>query len=132
MAVKKKAEKKINSKQKGKRGELEIAHFFQKHGYDARRSQQYAGINNDADVVGVPGIHLEIKRTEKLHLQAAMEQSISEARADEKPVVMHKKNHTKWLVTMPLIEWMDLYQAWEREQGKDGKNETDKNTEGTP
>lgn len=47
----------INSKDKGKRGERMAAAFFREHGYsDARRSQQYAGINNDADIVGVPGI----------------------------------------------------------------------------
>ena len=51
----------MNSRTKGKRGELEVAHLLKKYGYDARRGQQFAGINGDADVVGLPGIHLEIK-----------------------------------------------------------------------
>ena len=71
---------KINSKRKGKNGELEVAHFFKNYGFDARRSQQFAGMNGDADVVGVPFLHLEIKRTEKLNLDKAMEQSVRDAR----------------------------------------------------
>lgn len=104
----------MNSRSKGKRGELEAAHVLREYGYDARRSQQYAGINNDADVVGLPGIHLEIKRVEKLNIDSAMEQSIRDAAEGEIPVVMHRKNRAAWLVTMPLTEWMKLYQAWEK------------------
>ena len=103
----------MNSRNKGKRGELEIAHKLQKYGYDARRSQQYAGINNDADVVGLPGVHLEVKRVEKLNIDNAMEQAIRDKREGEKPVVMHRRNNKPWLVTMPLDEWMELYKAWE-------------------
>ena len=103
----------MNSKNKGKRGELEAAHLLKEYGYDARRGQQYAGINGDADVVGLPGIHIEVKRTEKLNIDTAMEQSINDARESEKPIVMHRKNRSKWLVTMPLDEWMELYKAWE-------------------
>ena len=32
------------SRNKGKRGELELAHVLQEHGFDARRGQQFAGI----------------------------------------------------------------------------------------
>jgi hypothetical protein len=64
----------MNSRNKGKRGELEAAHLLQKYGYDARRGQQFAGINGDADVVGLPGIHLEVKRVEKLNIENAVEQ----------------------------------------------------------
>lgn len=106
--------KPINSRQKGKRGELEIAHIMQGYGYDARRSQQYAGINSDADVVGVPGLHLEIKRVEALNLDKAMAQSIRDAREDEIPLVVHRKDRQEWRVTLSLEDFMELYQAWER------------------
>ena len=104
----------MNSRNKGKRGELEAAHLLRKYGYDARRSQQYAGINNDADVVGLPGIHIEVKRVEKLNLNDAVEQSGRDAKEDEKPIVLHRKNRQKWLVTMPFDEWIEMYQAWEK------------------
>ena len=106
--------RKMNSRNKGKRGELEAAHLLKKYGYDARRSQQYAGINNDADVVGLPGIHIEVKRVEKLNIDEALEQSIRDAKDEEIPVVMHRKNRTEWKVTMLFDDWMMLYKALEK------------------
>ena len=106
----------MNSRDKGKRGELEAAHLLKKYGYDARRGQQFSGANGDADVVGLPGIHLEVKRVEKLNIENAVEQSVSDAREGEKPAVLHRKNRRSWLVTMPFDEWIELYMAWEKEQ----------------
>lgn len=108
----------MNSRNKGKRGELELANMLRSYGYDTRRGVQYSGINGDADVVGLPGIHLEVKRVEKLNIETAMEQSIRDARYGEKPTVMHRRNGKQWLVTMPLIEWMDLFQAWEKKNAR--------------
>lgn len=108
----------MNSRDKGKRGELEAAHLLKKYGYDARRGQQYSGSNGDPDVVGLPGIHIEVKRVEKLNIENAVEQSIRDAREGEKPAVLHRKNRRKWLVTMPFDEWIVLYQAWEKENGR--------------
>lgn len=85
------------------------------YGYDARRGQQYCGVSGDADVIGLPGIHVEVKRVEKLNIDNAIEQAMRDARDDELPAVFHRKNHKLWLVTMPLAEWMDLYKAWEKE-----------------
>lgn len=102
----------INGKQKGKRGELELAKKLREYGYDTRRSVQYSGANGDADVVGLPGIHIEVKRRERLNLEDAMAQSKHDAREGEIPVVMHRKNNCEWLVTMRLIDWMGLYREW--------------------
>ena len=55
----------MNSKQKGKRGELELAKKLQEYGFEARRGQQYSGIGGD-DVVGLEGVHIECKRVEPL------------------------------------------------------------------
>ena len=101
----------MNSRQKGKRGELEAAHLLREYGYEARRGQQFSGANGDPDVVGLPGIHLEVKRVEKLNLEAAMQQSITDARINEIPIVMHRKNRGQWLVTMTFSDWMKLYQG---------------------
>ena len=104
----------MNSRTKGKRGELEAAHILKKHGYDARRGQQFAGINGDADVVGLPGIHIEVKRVEKLNIDEALEQAIRDKRESEIPIVMHRKNRTKWKVTMLFEDWIKMYRAWEK------------------
>ena len=69
----------INGKQKGKRGELELAEILRGYGYDARRGQQYCGASGDADVIGLPGIHIECKRVEALNIEKAMEQARHDA-----------------------------------------------------
>lgn len=100
----------MNSRDKGKRGELELSHILQGYGYDTRRGQQYCGSNGNADVVGLPSIHIECKRVENLNLYKAMEQSINDAKG-EIPTVFHRKNNQKWLVTMTLDDWMNLYKG---------------------
>lgn len=102
----------INSKDKGRRGEAELARKLREYGYDTRRGQQYSGANGDADVVGLPGIHIEVKRRERLNIEDAIAQSKHDAREGEIPVVMHRKNNCEWLVTMRLVDWMELYREW--------------------
>lgn len=108
----------MNSRNKGKRGELEAAHLLKEYGYDARRGQQYAGSNGDPDVVGLPDIHLEVKRVEKLNIDEALQQSIRDARDAEVPVVMHRKNRTEWKITMRFDDWIEMYKAWEEANGR--------------
>ena len=103
---------KINSRSKGKKGELELAKKLRDYGYDCRREQQYCGANGDADVIGLPGIHIECKRVERLDLYGAMAQAIADSKG-KMPVVMHRKNHCHWLVTMRLDDWMEIYREWE-------------------
>lgn len=99
----------MNSRNKGKRGELELAHKLQEYGFDTRRGQQFSGANGDADVVGLPGVHIECKRVEKLNIDTAMAQAKKDAIRGNIPVVMHRKNHEEWKVTMTLDDWVDMY-----------------------
>lgn len=101
--------KTINSRRKGARGEAELAHYLTEHGYEARRGQQFSGANGDPDVIGLPGVHIECKRVERLDLDAALEQSVRDARAGEVPVVIHRKNRQKWRVTMLLDDFLEMY-----------------------
>lgn len=101
------------SRDKGKVGERELASRLRGHGYDCRRGQQFSGANGDADVVGLPGIHCECKRTERLNLYDAMSQAIHDARPNTLPAVFSRKNHCEWLVTMRLDDWIELFREWE-------------------
>lgn len=103
----------MNSRSKGATGERELAKKLREYGYEARRGQQYAGSNGDADVVGLPSVHIECKRVERLNLYDAMSQSKRDARSGELPVVMHRKNHCDWLVTMSLDDFITLYREYE-------------------
>ena len=97
------------SREKGKRGEREIAKILRDHGYDARRGEQYCGAAGDADVIGLPGIHIEVKRVEQLRLYDALAQAKADARMGELPIVVHRKNDCEWVVVQPLEDWLGLY-----------------------
>ena len=102
-----------SQREKGKRGERELAMKLREYGYDCRRGQQYCGANGDADVLGLPGIHIECKRVERLNIQIAMEQSKRDAAEGELPAVFHRRDRSEWLVTMRLEDWAELFREWD-------------------
>lgn len=100
----------MNSKAKGNRGERELAGILREYGYEARRGLQYQSGQVEADVVGLPGVHIEVKRVERgLNLETALQQSRHDARAGEIPVVMHRRNREGWKVTLELDDFMEIY-----------------------
>ena len=105
------------SRDKGKRGEREVAGLLRSYGYDARRGVQYHGGEDSPDVVGLNGMHIEVKRTEALRLYEALSQSKADA-GDDMPIVIHRKNNSEWVVIQPLEDWIELYRAWELEKGE--------------
>jgi Holliday junction resolvase len=100
----------INSRDKGARGERELANKLKEYGYTTRRGQQYSGIEGQ-DVVGLDGIHIECKRVERLNIYDAVDQAKRDTEGG-KPAVFHRKNHCEWLVTMTLDDWIGLYREW--------------------
>ena len=100
----------VNSKRKGAAGERELAKKLNEYGFSTRRSVQYNGKADDgkADLVNLPGIHIECKRVERLNVSDAMAQAVNDAKG-EMPTVFHRKNREGWLVTMRLDDWMELY-----------------------
>ena len=104
------------SQRKGRSGEYELANILRDvYGYDVKRGSVFL---HQSDMVGLMGIHPEVKRVEKLNIHTAMEQAKKEAeiRKDGLPTVFHRKNRTEWLVTMTLNDWIDLYGAWNDEK----------------
>lgn len=97
---------KINSKAKGKAGELELSHKLQELGFETRRTAQYNGKEQGslADLVGIPTIHIECKRNERLNIFEAYHQAERDSNG-ETPAVFHRKNREPWLVTMSLEDW---------------------------
>ena len=107
----------MNSKAKGSRGEREWAGFCRSHGFtEARRGQQFSGGFDSPDVLGLPGIHQEVKRVEKLNIHEAMKQATRDSEGKAFPIVAHRRNRDEWLVTMRADDWMELYKAWKKEK----------------
>ena len=103
----------MNPKQKGGRGERELAGILRAHGYEAHRNDQmYKGGKENPDV-SLKGVHIECKRTEALRLYDALSQATRDANGKTLPCVMHRKNHASWVVIMALDDWIKLYREWE-------------------
>lgn len=102
----------VNSRRKGKEGELELARILRTYGFDTRRGQQFKGGGDSPDVMGLPGVHIECKRVQNLVIEKAMVQSRTDAEGtDDVPVVIHRRDREKWKVTMDLDEFMKMYIA---------------------
>jgi Holliday junction resolvase len=104
----------INSNRKGRDGEEELVRIIREQGFPRiRRSQQYCGKSGEsADLVGLPNIHIECKRVEKLNIFEAIKQAIRDvlhSGASKLACVFHRKNRERWLVTMTLEDWFVLY-----------------------
>ena len=117
----------INSKQKGARFERLLASKLREYGYDTRRTAQYCGNTGDAaDVVGLPGIHIEAKHQERMQLYEWMAQAKRDAKDGMLPAVFHKRNNAPILVTMELDDFMTIYREFEAGRSADNdESETD-------
>ena len=99
-----------SSQRKGAAGERELAAMLSAAGYECQRGGSLS-FGEIPDVLGLPGIHIEVKRVEKLNVGEAMEQAIrdSDRMLDGMPALFHRRNRKPWLVTMRLEDWLKLY-----------------------
>lgn len=90
----------MNSRQKGKRGELELAKFLAAHGFPARRGQQFAGGTDSPDVIceALGRFHIEVKRCERGNPYDWIDQARRDAAEGIIPTVYHRRNDCRWLV----------------------------------
>lgn len=101
------------SKEKGKLGEREVVVLLRAHGFTARRGQQFSGGGDSPDVVhDIPGIHIEVKRTEKLDLYGALEQADRDRPISSTAVVFHRKNKRRWVALMDAEDFLGLLTEW--------------------
>lgn len=107
---------KINSKNKGKRGELYVVSRFKENGFACRRTSQYCGKTGDAqDIEGIDYIHVEVKFVENLNISKAMEQAVRDSLKSDRnafPTVFHKKSREDLMVTMRFYDWIELYDSY--------------------
>ena len=97
------------SRNKGKRGERELARFLVDHGHPARRGQQFSGGPDSPDVIckSLP-FHFEVKRTERLRIHEAMQQAIDEAKPGSVPIVAYRRNGGDWLAILRLTDLLEV------------------------
>jgi len=103
-------------RRKGAAGELEVIHLLRDHGWrDARRTSDGRGQQTRGDVTNGPaGIHLEIKRQERLNVPAALRQAEADAHPHDVPVVVHRPARMQWMATLPADELFALLRLREQ------------------
>lgn len=95
-------------REKGKRGERELAELIREFGLEARRGVQFKGGAGSPDVVcEIEGVHIECKRTEALSLYEAMGQAEADA-GFKIPVVFHRRSRKPWLAILHATELLAL------------------------
>ena len=99
------------SQRKGRAGELEFAEILKGYGFPVEAGQAVS-YGEVPDLSGLPSVHIECKRAEKLRLSEWMKQATRDAERfkDGAPVVFHRRNREGWFVTLRLEDFMDLYQ----------------------
>lgn len=93
------------SRQKGKRGERELAHEMNRvlgEHTNARRGVQYQGGSESPDVVSALPLHIECKRTETLNAYAALAQANADAPDGVPAIVCHRRNGQKWIAIVEV------------------------------
>ena len=110
------------SRTKGHTYERWIAKALRSLFPDARRGYQSRGGGREqADVVGIPGFHIECKalaRVRNGEIWNALRQAESDAAPGNYPVAMMKQNRSKTIVCMSLPTFCDLLEEmkghWEK------------------
>lgn len=105
----------MNSKQKGNRGEREVAKLLREKGFEySKRGCQFQGGSDSPDVIGIKGVHIEVKREESGYkaLDNAMDQSIKDS-GENVPVVIHRRNRKEWLLTVRMCDVERFIEKWQ-------------------
>lgn len=98
------------SQRKGADGERELAAILREYGYIVERGGSMS-FGEVPDLVGLPGIHIEVKRCEQVRLSEWMKQAERDSQhfKDGLPAVFHRRSREGWRVTMNLADFMRLY-----------------------
>lgn len=99
-----------NSIQKGKAAERELASELREMGFEVRRGVQYSGGPDSPDVVGIPGVHIEVKRTERFDVKGAQTQASNDA-GNNIPSVWHRYSRRGWWVMVPVSRLIEFAKA---------------------
>jgi len=98
-----------SSQKKGRAAELELSRLLNEAGIPAKPG---AALNygTEPDLTGIPGIHAEVKRHERIEIGAWCQQAEQDAqRFGGIPCVFFRRSREPWRVTMTLSGFIELY-----------------------
>lgn len=108
----------MNSQQKGKRKEREIAHILnRKFNANVRRTPNSGGLSFKGDIVSLRGIisefHWEIKNQETIQIWGFMEQAIRDCPIQKIPLLVFSRAFTDNYVALRLDDFLNLVKELE-------------------
>lgn len=74
----------------------------------------------NSDLIGLPGISPELKRTEALNIRSALRQAATNASPSTAPLVLTRRNREttgQSIVALHLDDFLPFYRAWLLQQG---------------
>lgn len=90
---------------KGANGEREVVAMLRAHGFPCHRTPNSGGLFIPGDIVGMPRLHLEVKRQERLSLPAWCAQAEAEAPEDTTPMVVYRSSRQPWRAVVDF-DWL--------------------------
>lgn len=105
----------MDSRAKGKRGELEACGALARIGLDCRRTVQYSGRAGTSDVIceDAPNLHIEVKLTERLNPYGFMDQAIRDMhKLPHVPTIVCRSSYKPWLVILQLEDIPRFVEAY--------------------
>jgi hypothetical protein len=106
-------------REKGKRGEIEVARALRAIWPEARTKRaggESASQDRGRDLLGTPGWCWQVKRRERLNVSEALKECASAAvfgdRGQEVPVVAHRRRGEAWVASLPLHALIRLLACW--------------------
>lgn len=114
------------SQRKGADGERELAAVLREYGYEIKRGGSMS-FGEVPDLVGLPGVHIEVKRCEQVRLSEWMQQAERDSQhfKDGLPAVFHRRSREVWRVTMNLAE--DFMRIYCRQKTQSDRQKTAEN-----
>ena len=102
------------AKDKGRRGEKELAALLSAYGFKAMRDgKQFFlpdGTRYHQDIKhNIRGFHIECKRRERPEPMKWLQQAERERQPDETGVVFTRRNREKWIVIMDAEEFLEKF-----------------------
>lgn len=90
------------SRDKGARGEREVAALFRAAGFKCDRTPNSGGLMVKGDLVGDVPVHVEVKRAERLKVPEWLAQARADAPAGVTPVLAFRRSREGWYGVLPL------------------------------
>lgn len=101
------------SRDKGIRGEREVAAIFQTAGFDCNRVPNSGALRIKGDLYGKLPVHVEVKFAERWDIPGWLGQAKAEAPQGVTPVLCFRRSRGEWYAALPLSAYIEILAASE-------------------